>query len=324
MIEKPIGETEIMDQLAPTDPDESDASQMAPATLPSEMDQAQPNLPDQQVVDIQQSVAEQISGASQADWDFVKAEEVLESIAPDAQARDQIRQLQPQLEQQILELEQIIEAAREKRQNEIMAEFAGAELSGVDISSLPEIKLDGDQLALHEDGVPFIQKNEDGSATIETPNGISNLMETLVMAGILAWDLTHGGRSIRILSNTAAEWTMIKFGVDPEEVHKYISKSGVNEKLLFSFNEREIINFFETRINSNRSREIYSFLEGLPKETRTKLLSGERVRGDGILGNSHQLEPQLCQQLIAKLDQSQLRDLELTDVAAKLQSGTQG
>lgn len=303
-----LGEAFGLDQQAAPQPTQENAQIDASAPL------------EQQLPALQQALGEQLSLVNQPDWNYDNAEQLLQYIAPTEAVRQQIAQTHPELAQQMSELQAAIEQAKLHRQADVQAELVTVESIAQQLN-LPE-NFSLDQLEVGEVDVKDLVENPaqqvveaiaDGQAgAITTKEGEKHtFLKTAVMVALFAYDITHGGNSLTIISNTLSEAVLVKLGVDPEKAHELISSSGVHEQMLFSFNDRELHTFLERRIDSGRTGELYLFMKGISKKNRTDLLSGKSISGGGFLGNTLRLQPEMQQKVLKTLSKDQLRELEL-------------
>lgn len=274
---------------------------------------------------LQESVYEMMAMDTQA-WNLEKAEELLQTVSPNSETRNSILQHNPQLAEQIDALEEKIEQARLQRAREVAAELQQAEafrdvLPDLNLDELPVEESDVDEMLVDPELKTIITRESKEVGSISTPEGKKTFYQAAIMVALLAWDISHGGRSVQLLANVGSEWILMKFGVDPKKAHELISGSQLHERMLFAFTKTEINQFFESRIRNGQRTEIVTFLSGISKEKRVKLLSGEIVLPSGI-GNTHQLEEPLLGNIIDKLRPQDIDDLGLKDVVSQRQTKT--
>lgn len=274
---------------------------------------------------LQESVSAMLAMDTQA-WSFEKVEELLQAVGPDSEIRNSILQQNPQLAEQIDALEEKTEQARLQRARKVAAELQQTEafrdvLPDLNLDEIPVEESDVDTMLVDPELKTIITRESKEVGSISTPEGKKTFYQAAIMVALLAWDISHGGRSLQLLANVGSEWILMKFGVDPKKAHELISGTQLHERMLFAFTKTEINQFFESRIRNSQRTEIVTFLSGISKEKRIKLLSGETVSPSGI-GNTHQLEEPLLGKIIATLRPQDIDELGLKDVIAQRQTKT--
>lgn len=274
----------------------------------------------------QQSVSEMLNVADLS-VEFKQADGLISYLQSD---REQIRVVNPQLETQIVELEEKLEEAKLNRQVEIQNELLSSEsitkaigVEGIDLDQLPTNSVDADELIFDPELGTIVDEEADGSGSINTKNGKLSFPLMALYACMTAYVLASGDSSqLRLLTKDFSGLVFTLIGVDPEITNKYLSRSDATERTFFSLSAREIKDIFENRIKAGRRDEIVTLLAGLTKENRIKLLEGKRVSGGFPGSNTHQLEEPLIGNIIATLRQRDIEDLNIEAVVAQRQTQT--
>ncbi len=274
----------------------------------------------------QQSVLEMLNVADLS-TEFKRADGLISYLQSD---REQIRVVNPQLETQIVELEEKLEQAKLNRQVEIQKELLGSEsiakaigVEGVDLDQLPTNSIDAEELIFDPNSGTIVKEEDDGSGSINTKNGKLSFPLVALYVCMTAYVLASGDSSqLRLLTKDFSGLVFTLIGIDPEITNKYLSRSDASERTFFSLSAREIKDIFENRIKGGRRDEVATLLAGLSKENRIKLLEGKRVSGGFPGSNTHQIEEPLLGNIIAVLRPQDIDDLGLKDVVSQRQNRT--
>jgi len=93
----------------------------------------------------------------------------------------------------------------------------------------------------------------------------------------------------------------------PEKVKSIRGDSGMHEKVLDTFDFRQLRQYLEKL----RGNEVFGVLRGLGKNFRVDMMSGEYF---GLMQHRHQLEPKEIKALFEKMTKDGITDRQLNDL----------